>query len=729
VSDLLLTRFDFDPSFPADFVSVPLLAFKCAWTACARRDLVYQQFPEKFKPAYEEILRERCRGGFSFSCRDRLSAGEPLRPAAADGGPAAACVLELDINSSYGFAASNARAPGGFCSGFVRDDGGLLLRGDVTQRHRSFEFRSVFFTLWLLESRHRFVPAGVFSNFHAPGLFLVGPHPVDLAVANRGGQLLLFNFDGQFCHGCPAGCPPLRRYANGEDPSELLRRTRARDLRIKAWADAVNGRAGDRVVSYFVVSDCHGRGYSRLELEEAFRETPELRRLLEPYRQVALAEEGVLLAAAAGGDFGEALRDLPPEVTFLAVADCRDGDGNSDREEEEEEEHGACLFAFGEDPATGAKWRKRARASPPEGGLLLSRDLADYLHETRPGFRVTGLRAAFFFPRWRRLNETFAALVEARAAASGSLEKRLLKNFVNFACGYFGLNPGKGAVAGAKSRPTVRLTPRLSQAVDLSRVSVASATSFGGNEFFVLKSYPRARGQGTAASARKKRRKDEEEEEGDGSGERKKPRVAKACVSPLPLFACVVEFGKLRLQQVLDWLEGCSEPGTLRHLYTNVDNLILALASDSLDGLPRPGDAETFRKGWLEFFGPPTRAGADREVSDGDAAAAVQPGGLKLVWRLGPEDRWTFTSFALQNWSVVAQSGAGSFGRDGRFKSNLLKDVTAQEYHRIACRLLGGEEARVPQTRARDRAVGTETVRFDVKLKPPCPTSLPPPSV
>jgi hypothetical protein len=202
----VLTHFDFDPSFPADFVSAPLLAFKGALTACARREILYQQFPEKFKPAYEEILRERCRGGFSFSCRDRLSAGQPLRPGTR--GPPAACVLELDINSSYGFSASRALVPGGFCTGLVRSEEGLLLRADATQRHRTFEYRAFLFTLWVLENRNRVNPAGVFSNFSAAGIFRVGPYPLDLAVAVRGGQLLLFNFDGQFCHGCAAGCPP-----------------------------------------------------------------------------------------------------------------------------------------------------------------------------------------------------------------------------------------------------------------------------------------------------------------------------------------------------------------------------------------------------------------------------------------------------------------------------------------------------------------------------------------
>lgn len=744
LSSLIMSHFGFDFSFLTDFCSPPLLAFRCCMSLCAKRDLIFQQFPEKLKPAYEEIIRSHCRGGFAYSFRGKIKAGEYLWPDLANdsfgGSPRVSSVMELDINSSYGFAASRGRIPGGFCTGLIEGPSGILFRGDRNHRYKSFEFQSVFFTLYELENQVKMQTTAVFSNFHSQGIFFVGPYPLDLAVAKKGGFLFLYNFDGHFCHGCDAGCAPLLRYAGDEDPGDLIRRTQERNRYIRGWLDSVNNRIGKEVIQYFVVTDCHDPKYSTNELKAAFDNFPPLIKIMEPYKQLLLVEEKLLQASISsnlaahgkhgGNNFVDALRELPESVTYLAFVDnCGDKEIGKSGENRFPPDHGACLFLTTTDPRTGAKKFQRARSTDEfrtnedaDRCLLLTRDMVDYLLSTRPNFFLCKIKSVLLFPRWQQLGETFDQIVRSRSASKCALEIRLLKNFVNYSCGFFGLNQNKGREFGRKKKPTVRLTSRLTWKTDMSRTVITPAASFAGHDYFVLKTFARLNSDNIGRNVKRgRKRKAFELTEGrklefeSGLNDCKRHETSgSSCPTPLAAFACIVEFGKLRMQQVFDWLESCSNPRDFRHLYSNVDNFIIALAPRSIIDLPRsglPAAVLAFEKGWKEFFG-------NRSFSSFENDNIAIPGGLKLVWCLGPEHGWTFTSCAPQNWSLVTESGAGAFGLDGRFKSNLLHDVTAVEFHQIACSLLDGEDVSIQQKKTKDKTVGTEVVHYIANFQP-----------
>jgi hypothetical protein len=108
--------------------------------------------------------------------------------------------MEFNISSSYGFAASSMNTSTGFCSSYIKDGEGLLVRCDKIARHKTFEFKSVYYTLYnlsiiqeLLEDDIR----SVFSNFHQLGFLKIGGYPADLAVVTNEGKIKLYNFDGQ----------------------------------------------------------------------------------------------------------------------------------------------------------------------------------------------------------------------------------------------------------------------------------------------------------------------------------------------------------------------------------------------------------------------------------------------------------------------------------------------------------------------------------------------------
>ncbi len=63
------------------------------------------------KPHYAKMLRSASRGGFAFSAQKFLDAGSR---------DSRRSIMEFDLSSAYGYSASNALMPSGFCTGFFR---------------------------------------------------------------------------------------------------------------------------------------------------------------------------------------------------------------------------------------------------------------------------------------------------------------------------------------------------------------------------------------------------------------------------------------------------------------------------------------------------------------------------------------------------------------------------------------------------------------------------------
>jgi hypothetical protein len=64
----------------------------------------------------------------------------------------------------------------------------------------------------------------------------------------------------------------------------------------------------------------------------------------------------------------------------------------------------------------------------------------------------------------------------------------------------------------------------------------------------------------------------------------------------VPLFLAIVEYGKLRLVEILHFLREHLIPGSFRLMYSNVDNLILALATSTLEEAVQPERRQSFQE-------------------------------------------------------------------------------------------------------------------------------------
>ncbi len=147
-----------------------MVSFECVWTLFSRLANPMAQGPEKLKPYYEEMLQKSSCGGFMYSAETFL------KQAAEDGFEA---IMEYGLTSAYGFSASKALMPSGFCTGFLQppEDSWWLEKTDTYIRHKSFEFKGVYYTLANLSDSDDI--RTVYSNFSPMGLFYMEKYPAD----------------------------------------------------------------------------------------------------------------------------------------------------------------------------------------------------------------------------------------------------------------------------------------------------------------------------------------------------------------------------------------------------------------------------------------------------------------------------------------------------------------------------------------------------------------------
>lgn len=652
----LLKEFEFDLS-SLPFVNLSMLSYQLVWFRLSRLAGPLYHAIEKVKPFNEDLLREFCRGGYSYSCNDKLECGQPIWPdqqldaAAADN---ANTCLELDLISSYGWAASRVAVPTGFGVGYIYNahketsaelvpnassigSGNLLNKTDPFNRQTSFEFLvvySVIYDVMCATAVHEKRIHACYSNYHPLGYLKIGPYPIDLAIVFTDGSLLLVQADGKFYHGCDT-CPPLGRYVGEKTHQQVRSHTETRDAFIREWAETVNvAKCQKDFVTYRRVVDCHEPEFFKSALLKKFHSNAKLAPLVEPYpTKPTLCVEDLDLCNK--------------NLTFVAIVK---GKCNS--------VCGKPLFVWSAE--TGRQ--TRLTETGPDQDFLLTRDTYECLKQAPHNFTVTSMTACFFYRKCDTLNRVFENMVVQRAkhkAAvldAGLVRAAFLKHVINRACGFFGWNQRKN-----NSKTNCTLVTKL-PGIHPALVQIDFAGEIENTFYYtaIRQSFKQSR-VGTKRSAAN---------------------------AALPLFVSILEMGKLRLLQVLTFLEMHISPTKWRHLYTNVDNLILAIAAPSLiETIDDPDKRRAFEQESPLYF------------------AVDQPGCVKLEWSVGPEDEWKFVSPLVQNWTVLTASATDS----GRHKNTCFNKVSTLKSYETSCKLLAKTKCQVEQVRRVNKLAGLET--------------------
>ena len=599
----LLEKFDYELA-SASYASMATLASKAVESKFLTENGPLEQGREKLKPYYAKMLRQSLKGGFHFSAQLLLYSGGEL--AVGPGGISetmfcpgpngeqekAASLCEYDINSSYGFSASDALLPGGFCVGYVAEDfamdslgfantasGRALLKRPDGLRSETYEFRAVFHTLQKILDAGGAPIRSVYSNFHSKGLFGVDKCYLDLAVIFEDGRVKLYNFDPAYTHGCSV-CPPLKSYVGGQSHDRVRSATEERDKIIREWT---RGCARGNV-DYEAVSDCCH--LTRTALDAAFsqrRELQHLRQFCPPQR--ALSKEELL----------EWLERRRHNRDFTYVAWI---EGTVP---EKKKENCTPLLLHPRLENFNGQELKRTTGNT---AVLMTRDYLEYLQDDFD-FEILAVRAVLFFGVDHRTSNVYRQVSGLRSLRSDPLETNFLKKVLNLSLGYTALNAQKSA------RPKYYFGPLPKKIIDPNKCQVL--LDFGMTE----------RGEDDPLLSLECRRAGANKNRIDNLGY-------------LPFYTTVIERGRMRLAEFIVFLQEYLPPHTFRLLYCNTDNLQFVCSAADWESLVCPDLVE-------EFHHKKTALISDLKI----------PGFFKLEWRTLPPFKYVTAS--PFNWSLSSE--------------------------------------------------------------------------
>jgi len=363
-------------------------------------------------------------------------------------------------------------------------------------------------------------------------------------------------------------------------------------------------------VQYFVKTDCHDLDYKKDSLQTAFCTIPMLNNLIR-------------------GTFSQKL------ITLNDVLNCSDelmymmiAEGTMPNESPPE-----ALLVLQE-----KKWSRSAFTRPGEP-IMFTKDYADWLMQSF-NFKFTKIHQVFFYKKCKLLNSIFKDLTLLRMTPNlPSSTKQLIKKVINYTAGYFGLNQN------GKTMTRYKIISDVSRRrFQIDNQTLDPIEGSFEHDFYIKTVYKPASLQHKMSS------------------------------TAIPIFCCIVEFGKLRMSQILCLFQTCLSPLRYRHLYTNVDNVLIALSTPSLEAAVFPQQLEMFQKEKIDFFQFDT------------------PGHLKEEFKIEAYQNWKFVSAAIMNYVIIS---------DNIFvqKNSSLNNMSVEQAYGASLALLNREKIVINQTR------------------------------
>jgi hypothetical protein len=378
--------------------------------------------------------------------------------------------------------------------------------------------------------------------------------------------------------------------------------------------------------TYTVIAGCHEPQYKVSTMLAFFKTRSELSRLIIPYYT-----ENTLCQSLA-------LEMTPKDMTFIAVVDGYDDSFNSNLP--------LLLQKKRND------WDRYSSTQEMYNGMLLTKDYYQYLMKNHH-FKITKIYKIYFYRNCTVLPNIFKKLVTERMSPEiSSNKKQLLKNIVNYAAGFFGYNENKHQTKSVCRLVTQTPTRYGHEHYYKSRLS--HLTMIKNTQIMFL--------QTTTTN--------------------QKPR--KSCQSALPLYICITEWGKKRLAEVFCFFEKYFEPNSFRFLYSNVDNVIFALSTETLE--------QAFKKQlWFEAY-------------KKQLFSTTQPGFLKEEFVFTSQDEWKFVSGFTQNYAILTNQKANSI-----HKASALNRVSTQQAFDASVALLNNEKYTIEQCRRIHKLANLDT--------------------
>ena len=156
------------------------------------------------------------------------------------------------------------------------------------------------------------------------------------------------------------------------------------------------------------------------------------------------------------------------------------------------------------------------------------------------------------------------------------------------------------------------------------------------------------------------------------------------CKVPLPWFVTIIEHSKLRIIQCLHFLNIHFGPQNVKLIYSNVDNLVIALAGNSLVESVLPFREWSFINHLEDFI-----------------YHEKLPGLLKKEWSYHQEHNWKVVTCRIQHLVVVSE--------EAHLKTSGIKFDSPEEAYETGVKMLHGIKTLVTQQCRVNRIAGLET--------------------
>jgi len=681
-SQFLFDLFGYDLQGQTSLPSASFLAFQCIWTRYAKEAGPMAQSLERCKPYYEDLLRECSRGGFMFSSESSVKQGEPLQPHVDAMTNLASSIAEYDLISAYGFGASQAHIPSGFCIGYqLLTHGQWLERLDPKLRYKSFEFRAVYKVIDKLTRRQGIALRSVYHNYSPLGVFTLGKYNLDLVVVQEDGRILMINMDGRWIHGCDV-CPPTGTFAYGQSHQLIRAKSRQRDTDIQSWVDTINKNARERgghvpLVEYIVIQDCHSPGYTTLDLDKSFASEPTLKQLVKGYQvHQQLGNEFTI------DQFQQWIseKERDSSFTFILKGNVSIGTNVDHQQDPDGSFTVGPLVTYSThhpnhftDDLNDPNYRTLDGRSKRnctyqrlawEGSVVLTRNYYSWLQKTfSHQFMMDQIDWILFYKTEPIINDIYRQLVQMRSTTSDPILVTFIKKMVNLSAGFYGHRS-----TPLINKTTYRLVKKIPENYAFFRHTLIHQHSMdlADSNYSVLETKPWPQFNAKRQSSK----------------------------SALAIFVTIVEYGKQRLVEMMHFLRQHLAVGSFRLMYSNIDNVILVLANgaNSLEEAVESKCRDSFERDKSLFF---------LETLPGNF---VKPPGLAECKWLRHENGWKFTTLRTQHYCLAAQDPQQSL-----FKVSGWSDVTTPQVLEWTEQLIQGQRVAIPQTRRVHKTISLET--------------------
>ena len=685
----LWDTFHFEVHGLSTYSSASFLAFQCVWTAYSKIAGPLAHALEKCKPYYEDLLRQSSKGGFMYSVEGALNQGDPLWP---DNDAAAQAIVEMDLVSAYGFAATMAYTPSGFCTGFMSTNAksassNCLERLDKRSRHTSFEFKAVYKVLHDLVYIQGVKIRTVYSNFSPNGIFCLASYPIDLAIVTETGNLLLYQMDGQWAHGCVTCVRQPKSFVNGQTFDQVRNKTDCRDTNTLAWIKALNDAAAEMAatttsvgsqqkqpkIQYTIICDCHTPGFSPGALDMHFQRTPALAQFVRGY-----CITDTLGNSFCPVMFEKALERTLKDASFTFIAKAKVIVVPEPTLPHPIREGPLVVYQQRQDMYT-------KNILDYSGEVILTRDYYNWLKKTNAHVFIEHLDWVLFYKTEPVFNQVYSALTQLRSATADPVLVSFLKRMINLSCGFY------GARTSQKDKTTYRLVNGAPKNYAFYRhyMDMYNTMDLSGERtYFLLETKPWP----------------------------KLFNYRKPTKSAIPMFLNIVEYGKLRLVQILHFIQCHVASSQFRLLYSNIDNVIFSLAgADTLpEAITDPKLQHSYlakRKDFLiDCFWDHSATPAPTTTNTA-AATTKCPGIAELKWIRNGPCGWKFITTRTQHYCLIMTEQEQN--QENLHKTSGWSNLSSLEAYEAAQQILNGRCVKLVQHRRVNKRANMETRQVD----------------